>query len=761
MIIRGNISSSSLNVEPKPKIGTRFSYAWSANPLNTWTDSTATATVTTDGTKTTVSGGAFNQSNFFSTAHLIGVTNYTISLTAVVNDKSATSFGLGIGIRSLTTGVPTVFGHFRLADTEGYISFTNGTGLPDGNSVNNDGVLNFIWSAGDTLRFVLERRGRDINIKMINVTNSSVSELTYNFVSGGVGNPYIYFYGGNYDLTGNFVITYEDPEEPEFAVIGDSITFGSGAESVATSWVSVASQRLNGGIVRMAAPVEQSIDGTRRLDDITTWVKPKNLLIAYGVNDFLQSVSTANFDTRVRQIVTDCQAAGINPILLTLVPQSTDVAAFNAVLADIASDESCVIFDIYTLLKANVGTGIATEYAGDGVHPGHGGHIFMGNTIGQYISPLVTDRAPIVFGTLPNCYNSVHRYLALSKDSELVSVYGGSDTGYIFNRQAVNIIGDAQDASIFINGRATFSGLGVAGTSDFMIVGNSGSMANPNFRVQAGTTNATTLTAGTFSCGNFSISTTPIFTGGNVIWQSNPVNMTSSPFVIMVSNPAGNGITAGLTVDNNTTNYTNATDAIQRWRKSGVTVATIFRDGNCSFTGSITSGVAGSSLGSLLLSGDTSGTVTIRPASAAGTYTLTLPDNDGTTADQPLITNGSGTTSWGPVLASGTYTSTLTNVTNVSSSSQVAYTYQRIGSIVQFAIRVSVTATGAGATELGLSIPVSSNFSSADNAIGTVTSSLEIGTLDSDSTNDRLRLTYSAQGAGTEVFSITGQYQII
>ncbi|OGI93532.1 hypothetical protein A3A03_02290 [Candidatus Nomurabacteria bacterium RIFCSPLOWO2_01_FULL_40_18] len=49
--------------------------------------------------------------------------------------------------------------------------------------------------------------------------------------------------------------------------------------------------------------------------------------------------------------------------------------------------------------------------------------------------------------------------------------------------------------------------------------------------------------------------------------------------------------------------------------------------------------------GSLLFNGSTSGTVTFQPASAAGTYTLTLPTDDGT-ADQVLTTDGSGALSW-------------------------------------------------------------------------------------------------------------------
>lgn len=49
--------------------------------------------------------------------------------------------------------------------------------------------------------------------------------------------------------------------------------------------------------------------------------------------------------------------------------------------------------------------------------------------------------------------------------------------------------------------------------------------------------------------------------------------------------------------------------------------------------------------GDLRFHGTTSGIVTVKCAAAAGTWTLTLPTDDGA-ADQVLKTNGSGVTSW-------------------------------------------------------------------------------------------------------------------
>ena len=56
-------------------------------------------------------------------------------------------------------------------------------------------------------------------------------------------------------------------------------------------------------------------------------------------------------------------------------------------------------------------------------------------------------------------------------------------------------------------------------------------------------------------------------------------------------------------------------------------------------------GVTGATTGVLRMDGSTSGTVTIQPANSAGTYTLTLPTDDGD-PDEFLQTNGSGVLTW-------------------------------------------------------------------------------------------------------------------
>jgi len=103
-------------------------------------------------------------------------------------------------------------------------------------------------------------------------------------------------------------------------------------------------------------------------------------------------------------------------------------------------------------------------------------------------------------------------------------------------------------------------------------------------------------------------------------------------------------------------------------------------------------GVAGSSLGVLKFNGNTSGTVTVQSAAAAGTYTLTLPVNDGN-ASQFLQTDGGGVLSWQDV-SSPTGANPTASV-GLSAVNGVAATFMRSDGAP--ALDQSITPTWTGA----------------------------------------------------------------
>jgi len=88
---------------------------------------------------------------------------------------------------------------------------------------------------------------------------------------------------------------------------------------------------------------------------------------------------------------------------------------------------------------------------------------------------------------------------------------------------------------------------------------------------------------------------------------------------------------------------------------------------------------------------------------------FTLPASDGA-AKSALVTDGSKVLSFGSIIDSGIYTPSLTNGTNVAASTAYPCQYMRVGVVVTVSGKVAIDATAAAVTELGMSLPIASNF---------------------------------------------------
>jgi hypothetical protein len=154
-------------------------------------------------------------------------------------------------------------------------------------------------------------------------------------------------------------------------------------------------------------------------------------------------------------------------------------------------------------------------------------------------------------------------------------------------------------------------------------------------------------------------------------------------------------------------------------------------------TAGLTLGAAGSSLGLLKLTGNTSGTVTINTAAAAGTWTLQLPANDGD-ADQFLQTNGSGVTSWvaGPTSVTGTGNQVLVNGTSGSAQ------------------------TGAITLTLPQSINTTANVTFNDIQVSSITASTYVRTAGFQPSYNAESGTYTALGTDHTIDCTSGTFTV-
>lgn len=117
------------------------------------------------------------------------------------------------------------------------------------------------------------------------------------------------------------------------------------------------------------------------------------------------------------------------------------------------------------------------------------------------------------------------------------------------------------------------------------------------------------------------------------------------------------------------------------------------------------------------------------------------------TAATTLTFNGNSVWDAGNMpLASGTYTPTLTNVTNVAGSTAYTCNYLRVGNVVTVSGRIDIDPTAASiSTEVGISLPIASNFNNESQLGGTAaspTAALYAAGIGADTVNDRAALIF-------------------
>jgi len=140
-------------------------------------------------------------------------------------------------------------------------------------------------------------------------------------------------------------------------------------------------------------------------------------------------------------------------------------------------------------------------------------------------------------------------------------------------------------------------------------------------------------------------------------------------------------------------------------------------------------------------------------------YTVRLASDTGLRVNCPLVytpgTQGAGKAltsdvnglaSWGLVLDADTFTPTVTAVTNIDSITAYPCNYMRVGNTVTVSGQIKIQLTGSGAYEVGVSLPIASDFTEAYQCAGVLTgvtsipAASDVGYINADTTNDRMSL---------------------
>jgi hypothetical protein len=116
-----------------------------------------------------------------------------------------------------------------------------------------------------------------------------------------------------------------------------------------------------------------------------------------------------------------------------------------------------------------------------------------------------------------------------------------------------------------------------------------------------------------------------------------------------------------------------------------------------------------------------------------------------------------------PALDTGEYTPTLTNVTNVASSTAAQVNYIQVGRMIIVSGSVTIDPTATGAVELGMSLPVASNFTNfieLGGSMGNAVTAANIGTVQADPANDRARFLINTSDAASRSYLFIFMYSV-
>jgi hypothetical protein len=119
----------------------------------------------------------------------------------------------------------------------------------------------------------------------------------------------------------------------------------------------------------------------------------------------------------------------------------------------------------------------------------------------------------------------------------------------------------------------------------------------------------------------------------------------------------------------------------------------------------------------------------------------------------------------GGTLTSGEYTPTLYNTANLDASTAYKCQWMRVGNVVHVSGKVDVNPTAGGvSTQLGISLPVASNFDQEENCAGTAFAIAVAGqgaAILAETTNDRAFLMFVSADTSNRAMFFTFTYLVI
>lgn len=300
------------------------------------------------------------------TAPYTNIDNYIFVDTVVINEKSGSSFGSGIGTHSVNTSTGgsniDIFLRFLANDGGGSGTLALTAGFAH-NIVESSDPITF--SAGDTLVRVFTRNGFTFTGSVRNITTNGVpEELTYTFDPAGsdvipnTGQFAIFFLGGEFTIN-SWKVSSNYSKNARLLLKGDSRFVGYTVTSQPNRLGDLLNASFKSTIVS-AGGFDRTTEGLLTLPEDSSF-RPQQAIILLGYNDLATGTSLATTEANLDSIYSYYVNHNINPyfLLVATVSPAFSTTTLNAYLRSTYPDN---IFDCEQLMTA---TGALQA---DGVH---------------------------------------------------------------------------------------------------------------------------------------------------------------------------------------------------------------------------------------------------------------------------------------------------------------------------------------------------------------------------------------------------------
>ncbi|NNE33301.1 MAG: SGNH/GDSL hydrolase family protein [Winogradskyella sp.] len=276
---------------------------------------------------TSTSNGTFDQVILLNGETGLGKWKMTLEFE-LPNAPAATTYGIGIGIRSQASFTP-LSNCARVVLTNSaqqgdrYFDWTNTHPGAYTNVVND--LAGTTISQNDTFRITMEQVVNEITITYYNVTTDVEKILTYDFTLpnspflANTGQFAIYMIGGTYDIT-KLKVESKEWKNARLLGLGDSKMNGYDGDTFAGSFMQQLESFYN-SIHDNAGGNDTTVEGLLKVPEIISFA-PKKVLMNLGSNDKRFGRTLLQWQTDYDDIVTQLEAAGIDVYHLLMLNES-------------------------------------------------------------------------------------------------------------------------------------------------------------------------------------------------------------------------------------------------------------------------------------------------------------------------------------------------------------------------------------------------------------------------------------------------------